>query len=86
MAELYPMSNEPKPIEFLKAASALLIVNGLLWWIIPALTFGNLHVDTLEAAYWTNDLAFGYFKHPPLLTWLISFLFRDPYQFFAFCY
>lgn len=49
--------------------------NALLWWVIPSLVLGNLHVDTLEAAFWTHDLAFGYWKHPPLLTWLIDLVF-----------
>ena len=37
-----------------------------LWSISGALIFGNLHADTLEAAYWGRNLALGYAKHPPL--------------------
>ena len=44
----------------------------VLWTLGPALFFGNLHSDTLEAAYWGRDLALGYAKHPPLATWLID--------------
>jgi 4-amino-4-deoxy-L-arabinose transferase-like glycosyltransferase len=60
---------------FFKDASGLLAFNALLWWLIPGFALGNLHVDTLEAAFWTHDLAFGYWKHPPLLTWLIDLVF-----------
>ncbi|MBM3637488.1 MAG: glycosyltransferase family 39 protein [Alphaproteobacteria bacterium] len=60
---------------FFKEASGLLAFNALLWWLIPGFALGNLHVDTLEAAFWTHDLAFGYWKHPPLLTWLIDLVF-----------
>ena len=43
----------------------------LIWVFLPGVFFSNLHTDTLEAAYWGRDLAFGYEKHPPLLSWLI---------------
>ena len=62
-------------MSFFKEAAGLLAFNALLWWLIPGLVLGNLHVDTLEAAFWTHDLAFGYWKHPPLLTWLIDLVF-----------
>jgi hypothetical protein len=48
----------------------------LIWSIGPQLIFGNLHSDTLEAAYWGRDLALGYAKHPPLATWLIDAVLR----------
>ena len=44
----------------------------LIWSLGPALVFGNLHSDTLEAAYWGRDLALGYAKHPPATTWLVD--------------
>ena len=76
-------SNSPAPnnppanqgTAFLQDAFGLLAFNALLWWLIPSIGLGNLHVDTLEAAFWTHDLAFGYWKHPPLLTWLIDLVF-----------
>lgn len=48
------------------------IAHLLIWTLGPALLFGNLHADTLEAAYWGRDLSLGYAKHPPLATWLID--------------
>ncbi len=52
------------------------LVHAVLWTFGPALISGNLHSDTLEAAYWGRDLALGYSKHPPLTTWLIDFALR----------
>lgn len=48
------------------------LLHVLIWSAGPGLVFGNLHSDTLEAAYWGRDLALGYAKHPPLTTWLID--------------
>ena len=52
------------------------MVQVLVWSVGPALVFGNLHSDTLEAAYWGRDLALGYAKHPPLATWIIDAVLR----------
>ena len=48
-----------------------------LWSLAPGILFGNLHADTLEAAYWGRDLALGYAKHPPLATWLLDAALRS---------
>jgi len=39
---------------------------------LPGVYFGNLHTDTLEIIYWGHDPAWGYSKHPPLITWILS--------------
>ena len=57
---------------FLTDLWQIILINGLLWAILPGLFFGNLHSDTLEAAYWAHDLAWGYSKHPPLLSWILA--------------
>jgi 4-amino-4-deoxy-L-arabinose transferase-like glycosyltransferase len=50
-----------------------LILAGVLFWaVLPGLTFGNLHTDTLEAAYWARSFALGYTKHPPLASWVLD--------------
>lgn len=49
-----------------------------LWILAPSFLFGNLHSDTLEAAYWAQHFAFGYSKHPPLTTWLINSVLQLP--------
>ena len=49
-----------------------MLVSIVLWALLPGLTFGNLHTDTLEAAYWARSFALGYTKHPPLASWVID--------------
>ena len=58
--------------DFLAQFRWIILLNLLLWAIIPGLVLGNLHVDTLEALYWARIPAFGYWKHPPLTTWLLG--------------
>jgi len=57
---------------FLSQFRWLILLNLLLWALIPGFLLGNLHVDTLEALYWARVPAFGYWKHPPLTTWLLG--------------
>jgi len=57
-----------------------LAVQVVIWTVGPALIFGNLHADTLEASYWGRDLALGYAKHPPMATWLIDLALRTGLQ------
>ena len=52
----------------------------LIWTVGPTLLVGNLHTDTLEAAYWGRAWAFGYEKHPPLVSWLIDLALRSGSQ------
>lgn len=62
----------------------LILLNLILWALIPGFLFGNLHVDTLEALYWAKEPALGYWKHPPLTTWLLGLVhFPGPYSIFA---
>lgn len=60
---------------FIKDLWPLLLASLILWACVPGLYFGNLHTDTLEAAYWGRDLAWGYSKHPPLVSWLLNIVF-----------
>ncbi len=61
---------------FLDGLWLVLLASLVLWALIPSLYFGNLHTDTLEAAYWGRDLAWGYSKHPPLVSWLLTYVLR----------
>lgn len=49
-----------------------MLIGVVFWAVLPGLTFGNLHTDTLEAAYWARSFALGYTKHPPLASWVID--------------
>ena len=54
-----------------------LLVQMLIWTLGPTLLIGNLHGDTLEAAYWGREWALGYSKHPPVTTWAIDLVLRS---------
>ena len=47
-----------------------------LWSVGPTLLFGNLHTDTLEAAYWGREWALAYSKHPPVTSWMMDLALR----------
>ena len=51
-----------------------IIGHACLWIAIPATYLGNLHTDTVEATSWATHWAWGYQKHPPLVTWLFRVL------------
>ncbi len=44
------------------------LIHVFVWTVGPWLIAGNLHADTLEAAYWGREWALGYPKHPPLVS------------------
>ncbi len=52
------------------------LAHALIWSVVPALLIGNMHQDTLEAAYWGSDYSWGYAEHPPLLSWVIGLALR----------
>ena len=60
--------------------AAAIVVQALIWTLGPALLVGNLHGDTLEAAYWGRDWALGYAKHPPLTTIALDLALRTGAQ------
>jgi len=45
--------------------------HALIWSVAPALLVGNLHQDTLEAAYWGDEPSLAFARHPPLLSLMI---------------
>lgn len=57
-------------------AVVLVLLHAFIWIVVPTLLLGNLHHDTLEAAFWGREFALGYPKHPPLTTWLIDLAVR----------
>ena len=42
------------------------------WTLVPTLTFGNLPLDVIELVTWGHEWQLGYFKHPPLPSWLLE--------------
>ena len=72
-----PLSAGDDRILGLSPVALAAFVQLLVWSVGPGLLFGNLHSDTLEAAYWGRDWALGYAKHPPVTTWLIDLMLRS---------
>ncbi len=56
--------------------SAQIVLTGLahcvIWSLAPPLFLGNLHSDTVEATSWATHWDLGYFKHPPLVAWVLN--------------
>ncbi|MCW2285024.1 4-amino-4-deoxy-L-arabinose transferase-like glycosyltransferase [Rhodoblastus acidophilus] len=48
------------------------VAHVLIWAVTPALLIGNLHQDTLEAAYWGSGAPLSLARHPPLLSLMIQ--------------
>ena len=49
-----------------------MLAHALIWVLVPSVLLGNLYPDTITAAYWGRDFAFGYFQHPPMTSWIID--------------
>ena len=62
---------------FRSPIAVALLVQVIVWTLGPALIAGNLHGDTLEAAYWGRAWALGYSKHPPLTSIAIDLALRS---------
>jgi 4-amino-4-deoxy-L-arabinose transferase-like glycosyltransferase len=43
----------------------------VVWSVLPALLLSAPHADNVEQLNWAHGLQWGYFKHPPLPTWLL---------------
>jgi hypothetical protein len=58
---------------YLKKPDILLLGLLLLWWIVNLFQAAFTELDMDEAYYWvySNNLAWGYFDHPPFIAWLI---------------
>jgi len=64
--------NRPKPW-FAGTAPALSIVLAcaVVWAALPAVLLSAPHGDNVEQLNWAHGLQWGYFKHPPVPTWLL---------------
>jgi 4-amino-4-deoxy-L-arabinose transferase-like glycosyltransferase len=52
--------------------AALLLAYGLVWVLLYALTTLSPPVDNVEQLVWLRSMEWGYFKHPPLPTWVLG--------------
>jgi 4-amino-4-deoxy-L-arabinose transferase-like glycosyltransferase len=61
------------PTEFRAAGAALAVVLACtaIWTALPTVLLPAPHGDNVEQLNWSHVLQWGYFKHPPLPTWLL---------------
>jgi dolichyl-phosphate-mannose-protein mannosyltransferase len=61
------------PTQFRSAAFVLWVVFAcaVTWTVLPAILLGAPHGDNIEQLNWAQAFEWGYFKHPPLPTWLL---------------
>lgn len=46
----------------------------VLWFILPIFIIPTIPLDSAENIMWGNALSWGYYKHPPLVAWILHFL------------
>ena len=56
----------------LAAALALALVFGAAWLLLLGTTAVSPPLDNIEQTIWLRSLQWGYYKHPPLPTWLAA--------------
>ena len=47
-----------------------------LWAALPAALAASFPLDVVEGIYWGHEWQWGYYKHPPLSSWLLYVFFR----------
>ncbi len=47
-----------------------LVLHIATWIFLPTFIGNSINRDTVQIVYWGHELEWGYFKHPPLLSWL----------------
>jgi 4-amino-4-deoxy-L-arabinose transferase-like glycosyltransferase len=53
------------------AALSVVFACALIWSALPSLLLSAPHGDNVEQLNWAHAFQWGYFKHPPLPTWLL---------------
>lgn len=54
----------------------LIGLHALAWTLAPALARSNAPLDVIEIVYWGREWQAGYFKHPPLPSWILEVVAR----------
>ena len=65
-AELSPTRTE------CAAAAAIVVALALCWFVATAISHRSGPWDNVEQLVWTQALQWGYYKHPPLPTWMLT--------------
>ncbi len=53
------------------SALSVALACAVVWSVLPCLLLSAPHGDNVEQLNWAHALQWGYFKHPPLPTWLL---------------
>lgn len=53
------------------AIYGFLLLYGTLWVFIPTFLNGSYPLDVTEGLYWGREWQWGYYKHPPLSSWIL---------------
>jgi 4-amino-4-deoxy-L-arabinose transferase-like glycosyltransferase len=53
------------------AALSIVLACAVAWSVLPTLLLSAPHNDNVEQLNWSQSLEWGYFKHPPLSTWMV---------------
>ena len=55
-----------------------LLTHALLWITLAMWMYATPPGDNIEQFNWSHSLEWGYYKHPPLVTWLLYFVLKIP--------
>jgi len=62
---------DPTQVRSTAFALAVVLACALTWSVLPAILLSAPHGDNVEQLNWSQAFQWGYFKHPPLPTWLL---------------
>ena len=54
-----------------RAFALCLLLYFLVWALAPALLTSSVPLDVSEGINWGSELQWGYYKHPPLSSWIL---------------
>ena len=61
----------PTQADGIAAALSVVFACALIWSALPSVLLSAPHGDNVEQLNWAHAIQWGYFKHPPLPTWLL---------------
>jgi hypothetical protein len=61
----------PTQADGIATALSVVLACALVWSTLPCFLLSAPHSDNVEQLNWAHALQWGYFKHPPLPTWLL---------------
>ncbi len=59
------------PHQFMNRTIILLLIYFILWTILPVVLASSYPLDVPEGIYWGREWQWGYYKHPPLSSWVL---------------